>query len=98
MISNLAFGHFPIDEKPTNHTRQNAPYRAERPLTSDGCRALGAALSGPVRVLSVGEIARRFPGARISEGGHRLAKPSEVREQSSPSENPSFLGSDGGEK
>lgn len=98
MISNLAFGHFPIDEKPVNHTRQNAPYRAERPLTADGCRALGAALSGPVRVLSMEEIARRFPGTPIAEGGSRLAKSSEVREQNSPSENPSFRRSDRGEK
>jgi len=67
MIRNLAFGHFPIDEKPTNHTRQQAPYKAQRPITTDGCRADCAALSGPVRVLSAEEIKRRFPGAKISE-------------------------------
>jgi hypothetical protein len=80
MIRNLAFGHFPIDEKPVNHTRQQAPYKAQRPITTDGCRALGAALSGPVRVLSVEEIARQFPGTPIiktnPENFHRSHKKS----------------------
>ena len=66
-IHNLAFGHFPIDEKPTNHTRQQAPYKAEHPLTTEGCRARVAALSGPVRLLSVEEISRRFPGMKVSK-------------------------------
>lgn len=67
MIRNLAFGHFPIDEKPVNHTRQQAPYKAQRPITADGCRASVAALSGPVRLLSVEEISRRFPGMKVSK-------------------------------
>ena len=66
MIRNLAFGHFAIDDKPTFYGPQQHPMRSPAAPTTSEARASVAALSGPVRLLSVAEIKARFPGMAVS--------------------------------